>query len=82
MIVVRRQRECDDPLNELGLPQGVRLAGCDVVRFQFRHEALLQFFVPAGDGVVVAQVVTKRQRSSFFDAADLNDVDVMCMRPL
>lgn len=82
MIVFRRQRERDDPFNELGLSQGVRLAGPNVVRFQVCHEPMLQRFVVASDGVVVTQVVAKRQGAPFFHAAGLNDMDVMRMRPL
>lgn len=79
--IAAAERGGNDTLDKLGLGMRVRFVRFGVGRRISPHQLLFQPLVVSCHVPMLAQIVAKGQRSSFFDASPLDEVDMMSMGP-
>src|SRR5262249_48837462 len=77
-------QECqrDNLLDEICLGPSIVFSRVWIIRRLVRGQHMFEVFVLAGRVGMVAEVIAKRQGTSFFGATSLDQVNVMAVRPL
>ena len=81
MGVARRKGDPNDALNELGLRIRICLASGSVCGIDSDGKLFFEEDIFPRHFPVLAQEIAECQRAAFLRSAELNHVDVMCVRP-